>query len=390
MASFDYEKLLKEYNNFVSPKVAVLVEGKNLSEDKNEFAISDVEVEMSSGYEAGMATFWIHDCYDTMSCAFNTEGLEPYIRLGSQVTICLGYDNVVREIFCGFIARVNFEVGGSGGIPGVEVTVMDAKGIMMANNHSQQLKAQYYSDAVSEIFRKPAYNNLKQKKIITDFAIENTPDKPAVGAATEQKTTEKTIEMVGESDYEFVVKAAKKFNFDFFIHGGKVIFCKAKSNPEILMEFTPETGIRSINMGYDITGLTAGIEVRCLDVGKGKLISSYKANQNKISHGNHAKALLSKSKKVYVDPTTSSKADADNRLDYLMEDMTYRFGSLELEVIGIPEIIPGRFVRVIGFGGKLSNTFYVQTVRHCFSDQGYVTKIIGKAKGFEEDAAVKV
>lgn len=384
MASFDYKNLLTEYNKFTSPKTVVLVGGKNLSEDKNQFSISDVEIEMSAGYEAGMATFWIHDCYDSLTCTFKTQELQPYIRLGSQVTICLGYDLTVRKVFVGFIARVNFDFSANGGIPGVEVTVMDAKGIMMANNHSQQLKAQYYSDAVKEIFRKPAYSNLLQKKIITGLSVENTPDKPTAGTAGASKASDKTVEMVGESDYEFVVKAAKKFNFDFFIHGGEVIFRKAKGNPEILMELTPETGIRGINMGYDITGLTAGIEVRCLDVGKGKVISSYRKNGNRISHGNLAKALLTKSKKVYVDPTTSSKMDADNRLDYLMEDMTYRFGSLEAEVVGIPELVPGRFIRVAGFGDSLSNNYYLQTVRHCYTEQGYVTRIIGKACGFEE------
>ena len=384
MASFDYKNLLTEYNKFTSPKVVVLVGGKNLSEDKNNFSISDVEIEMSAGYEAGMATFRIYDCYDRLTCTFKTQELQPYIKLGSQVTICLGYDLNVRKVFCGFIARVNFDFSASGDIPGVEVTVMDAKGIMMANNHSQQLKAQYYSDAVKEIFRKPAYSKLLQKKIITGVSVDDTPDKPKPGATGESKTSDKTVEMVGESDYEFVVKAAKKFNFDFYIHGGEVLFRKAKSNSEILIELTPETGIRGINMGFDITGLTAGIEVRCLDVGKGKVISSYKKNGNKISHGNHAKALLAKSKKVYVDPTTSSKMDADNRLDYLMEDMTYRFGTLELDVVGIPEIVPGRFIRVAGFGDNLSNTYYLQTVRHCYTDQGYVTRIIGKACGFEQ------
>ena len=387
MASFDYQNLLKEYNKFTSPKAAILVGGKNLSEDKNSFSVTDVEVEMSAGYEAGMATFWIHDCYDRMTCTFKTKELEPYIKLGSQVTICLGYDLTVRKVFCGFIARVNFDFSGSGGIPGVEVTVMDAKGIMMSNNHSQQLKAAYYSDAVEEIFRKSIYRNLQQKKIITDISVSATPDKPAVGSGTapgETKASDKTVEMVSESDYEFVVKAAKKFNYDFFVHGGEVIFRKSKSNPEILMELTPKTGIRGISMGYDITGLAGGIEVRCLDVGKGKVISSYRANKNKLSHGSHVKALLGKSKRVYIDPTTTSKQDADNRLDYLMEDMTYRFGTLEAELVGLPELVPGRFVKVAGFGEQLSNTFYVQTVKHSFTEQGYVTKIIAKACGFEE------
>ena len=218
MASFDYKNLLKEYNKFTSPKVVILVKNKNLAEDSNHFSISDVEIEMSAGYEAGMATFWIFDCFDKVRGEFRTSELKPYISLGSQVTICLGYDLTVRKIFCGFIARVSFEFPDSG-IPGVEVTVMDAKGIMMANNHSQQLKAKCYSDAVKEIFRKPAYSKLEQMKIITGVTVEDTPDKLA-NSSSGDAASDKTVEMVGESDYEFVVKAAKKFNYDFFVHGG--------------------------------------------------------------------------------------------------------------------------------------------------------------------------
>ena len=40
--------------------------------------------------------------------------------------------------------------------------------------------------------------------------------------------TDKTVEMVAESDYEFVVKAAKKYNYEFFVSGGNVYFRKAK------------------------------------------------------------------------------------------------------------------------------------------------------------------
>ena len=382
MASFDYKDLLKEYNKFTSPKMVVLVKDKNVAEDSNHFSISDVEIEMSAGYEAGMATFWIFDCYDKVRGEFRTKELKPYICLGSQVTICLGYDLTVRKIFCGFIARVNFEFPESG-IPGVEVTVLDAKGIMMANNHSQQLKAKCYSDAVKEIFRKPAYSKLQEMNVITGVTVEDTPDKLA-NSTGDDSASDKTVEMVGESDYEFVVKAAKKFNYDFFVHGGEILFRKAKSNTEVLFEITPETGVHTIQMSYDITGLNAEIEVRCLDVGKGKMISASKKNDGKISHGSMAKSILSKSKKVYIDPTTASKQDAENRLDYLMEDMVYRFGYLEAELVGIPEIVPGRFVKVDGFGEDLNNLFYLQTVKHCFTDRGYVTKIIGKAKSFQE------
>ena len=54
--------------------------------------------------------------------------------------------------------------------------------------------------------------------------------------------------MVAESDYEFVVKAAKKHNFEFFTECGQVYFRKAKSDTSILMEIGPATGMHSFDV----------------------------------------------------------------------------------------------------------------------------------------------
>ena len=87
-----------------------------------------------------MATFWIYNCYNRVTCEFAFDDLKKYICMGSSVIISMGYGVRVREIFRGFISRVNF-VFRQEEIPGVEITAMDVKGIMMAGNYSRQLKA---------------------------------------------------------------------------------------------------------------------------------------------------------------------------------------------------------------------------------------------------------
>ncbi|MCD7805957.1 MAG: hypothetical protein LUH19_01295 [Lachnospiraceae bacterium] len=376
MASFTYSELKTKYENFTFPVAVIKINGKNLADNTDGLAGSDIEVEMTSGFEASIAVFWIYNCYDWINSEFMFDKVKEYIYLGSSVVISLGYGSSAREVFRGFISGVRF-VFPIDGVPGIEVTAMDVKGIMMNGSYSKQLTATDFSGAVKEILEKTAYSRLKSDDVITGIDITDTPDKNS-------KNPEKTIEMVCESDYEFVVKAAKKYNYEFFSLGGTVYFRKAKNNTEVLMELGPGNGLRSFEIGYDFTGLVETVEVRGMDVGKSEAISSREKLSNKISQGSHAKALLGSSQKVYIDPTVSSVSEAGYRAGYLAEDISYRLGTLEAEFIGMPELVPGRFLKIKSLGTAASNTFYLVTVRHIMdSDRGYITQVVGKAASME-------
>ena len=299
------------------------------------------------------------------------------VLLGSAVTIYAGYEATVKEVFRGVITKVNFLIE-EDDVPNVQVTAMDVKAVMMANRYSRRLKATAYSKAISEIFDQSVYQSLKNGGVITGFSIDNTPDALEPAPATEADI-EKTIEMVGESDYEFVVKVAKKFNYDFFVYCGKVIFRKAKSDQTKQITINDNARIKRLSVDYDLTGLVEEVEVRGLDVGKAKGVTGKKKNSNKLSQGNKAKALISGSKFVYIDPSSSDNSDVGYRANYLFENMSYRYGTLELDMAGVPEIIPGKYISVSDFGTAVSNDFYVQAVRHTFSKDGaFITHILGK------------
>lgn len=387
MAAYDYQELKKKYEDFSHPILHMQINGKDFSENKAGLQISDVEVEMTSGFEASIATFWIYNCYDRITCEFAFDDLKKYICMGSCVVISMGYAGCAREIFRGFISGVNF-VFRQEDIPGVEITAMDVKGIMMAGNYSRQLKATSFSEAVKEILDKTAYVRLQSNEIITGLEITDTPDHDRTGGAGGgEKASDRTLEMVCESDYEFVVKAAKKYNYEFFSVGGTVYFRKAKNNTELLMEAAPGDGLQSYEIGYDFTGIVQQVEVRGMDAGKSKLISSSKKLNNKLSQGNKAAPLVKGSQKVYIDPTVTSREEADYRAGYLAEDISYRLGTLEAQFIGLPELTPGRFMKIKGLGTAVSNTFYLVTVRHIMDDRGYITKVTGKAASMESEGA---
>ena len=112
---------------------------------------------------------------------------------------------------------------------------MDIKGVMMASSYAQQISAASYSAAVEQIFARSVYSSLMK-----DMSLQVTATPDAGGAtggltgglsgSAAGSSSPSTIEMVSESDYEFVVKAAKRFNYEFFADKQTVYFRPAKAD----------------------------------------------------------------------------------------------------------------------------------------------------------------
>jgi phage protein D len=252
----------------------------------------------------------------------------------------------------------------------------------MSNSYARQMTASNYGDAITEIFRKQIYQKMNAEGIYRSLNVTDTPDK---SDSSDDKETAYSIEMVSESDYEFIVKAAKRFNYEFFIDTGNIYFRKAKqTKEECLMELGMEKGIVDYDITYDMTGLVKTVEVRGMDTAKAQMVSATKNVSNKISTGNKAKSLISQSSKVVIDANAISKSQAQCRADSLMEEISYRFGSLECTCVGIPELKPGHFIRLTNFESPCDNTFYITHAKHIMTDDGgYYTRLTAQAAALE-------
>lgn len=373
-----YESLKEKYYGFAYPRAAVILGGKVLDSAGKGMVVDEVHVELTSGYEASMASFRIYDVFDPSSGRFFFSELKKEVLLGNSVQLSLGYLDHVETVFVGFVSGVTFGFE-SGNLPYIEVTALDVKGVMMGGSYAAALTATTYSAAVKEVLQRTGEGCLQQMGGITEAPdISSTPDAGQPGGTA--KSSPITVEMVGESDYEFVVRAAKRFNFEFFVDRGKVIFRPAKNDASVLMKLSNGAGLRGFRIEYSLTGVVGQIEARAMDPGAGKVIRSSSAFNNTLSTAGKAKRLMGKGAKVYVDASISSREDADARVKSLMEKMSYRLGSLESDSVGIPDLLPGRFVEVSGFGAPVDNKFYLTAVTHDFSsDSGFTTQIRGCA-----------
>lgn len=373
----DYKAIKKKYCEFVYPMATVDIGGRIFSENNNNLIMSDISVELSCGHEASAAVFSIYGVYNIEEGQYSFSKFKEYVQLGSAVTVMLGYGGVMEKVFVGFIAQTRF-LRNDADIHHVEVTAMDVKGLMMANSYVRQMTASNYGDAIDEIFRKPMYQKMNAEGIYTSVRVDDTPDKTG---GQNNKATSYTVEMVSESDYEFIVKAARRFNYEFFVDVGDVYFRRAKrAKEEVLLEIGMDKGVRDYDITYDITGLVKSVEVRGMDTARAQMVSAIQKTSNKISTGNKAKALIGQTAKVVVDANAVSKEQAQYRAEAMMEDISYRFGTLECTCIGIPELRPGHFIKMTGFGGPCDNRFYVTQTRHALSDEGgYLTHVTAVA-----------
>lgn len=379
--AFTYQSLREKYGNFSHPMAKVLLGQTAVGTDSG-LLVSDIHVEVTSGFEASEASFRIYGAFEQDTGKFLYDQVKKDVLLGNSVTVQMGYLDALETVFVGFVcgAAFGYEPGGA---PYIEVTGMDVKGLMMGGTYANQLAAATYSGAVREILSRTGEGTLADMGILTaEPDIRATPDAEsrAGPAGAPPKSGPATVEMVSESDYEFVVRAAKRYNFEFFVDRGRVLFRPAKCVPAVLTELGVRTGLRSFRIQYSLTGVVKNVEARAMDPGRGEAISARRNLGGRISAGKRADRLIGKSSRVCVDASITSAAEASARADALMERMSYRLGSLEAECVGMPDLVPGRFIEITGMGAPADNRFYLTSVIHDFTgEDGFTTRIEGCA-----------
>lgn len=371
---YTYEELSRKYGAFGQPGIHIICEGKSFDENEDGLIIGEAEIELTSGFEASQAVYRIFGCTDSTTGEFLFEKMKPYILLGSLVSVELGYGDELEEVFRGFIARVQF-VSDENEFPYTEVNVMDIKGVMMLFGRGGGLQSVNYGDAIKEILGAEIYRGMEEKGLLEKKRISAGPEKDAGQEQEEQK-----LEVLWESDYDFAVNGAKKYNYEFFTEPGAVIFRKAGEGAGELLTLEPGRGIVSFSASYDIRGIVREIEIRGADSETGGLITAVKKCSGKFSYGNRTESLLAHSRRVCLDASLSGKTEAAVRADALAGQMASGFGRLECDCIGIPELKPGNYVALHGFGQGADNKYYITQVRHILSEeQGYITRLTGQA-----------
>ncbi|WP_341878107.1 phage late control D family protein [Defluviitalea saccharophila] len=352
---YNFELLKTLYSGFVVPTVKIKIDGKEIN--KESINISEVQVEQTAGYEAGAASFIIKGIYSIIDGDLNKKYMDSYFKLGKIVEIEMGYITT-KNVFKGYISSITVRFEEEE--PCLEIECMDVKGIMMNCMRSEQKTFKKYSDAVKNVLQ-------NYKSIASQSEIDTTEE------------LERTIEQYLESDYEFVVRLAQEINYEFFAIGGTVYFRKPRKITPYIVDLSWKNGIKRFVREVSLSDQVSEVVVKSNDEKQKTVIKASAQSITKVGKGsNSAKSitkLIDKNKKNVIAPFIASTKEAEALAKAELDRLSMKFANVRATCCGLPEIIPGRFIKFSGLGKSLDNEYYILKATHRIDDFGYSTEI---------------
>ena len=371
-AQYTIEKFTQQYKVFASPKYSVKIDGKPLS---GRFSHKNLVVEIPASFEAGTCVFYITNAFKVHSGKKTVEldaELKRAVKLGAKVEVSLGYDGAaLKNVFTGYIDSIYLDYIKDEEIC-YSVECLDAKGIMM-NQFGSEIKT----------------NTFKYSKAVEDIVKDYGPYARA-GQNIDRSDREVgfPIEQHNESDYDFIVRVAKKMDYVFYMINGDVYFePKNKRNKQTLMfEFNINELLLALKLHTTMRNQVRSVTVRANDeknpnntIESKASGYSYLAQPGTGQASRISPAITARVMKTVIDPAAGSVEKAKELADSLMNELSYGMVSATVSTVGIPDFIPGSIVSLTGFGSGFDTKYYVKKVIHKIRDRKYTTDCVLEA-----------
>ena len=348
----NFKALAKKYDNFSAPAVEITVGSTKLMSGKD-LDISQVEVELTSGYEASGCSFVLSGVYDIEKTNFSRD--ISSVQIGEKVEVAIGYVRL-ELVFKGYINQIDYNYGIDSEDFEIRVECMDAKGLLMKNRRLEFFKEKSADAVVKSILSESPVNRYLSGKEIDMCPKDDIPLRSHM-----------------MTDYELIVEQASKLGYEFFIIQGKAYFRKKQKVKSNLIKLSPQNGIIGAKLSLSGQQLVKKIEVRSIDEETGKQIKGLANVSGKFSQGSSGNMMLGTSTQVFYEPGVKDASEAKKRATARAEAIADQFGELECECVGIPEIIPGRFISIEQLSTQANRKYYVRYVRHEIDEEGYRT-----------------
>ena len=352
--SYTFQALSAKYEDFRGPAFTIKVDGKTLS--SAEMPIAFLEVELSAEGSAAGCHFAVESLYDFAQSKW-INNLAKTIQVGAKLEVLGGY--VKQElIFYGYVDEFSMEYSGSAP-PRLAVTGIDGFGYLMS-------------------CQEPLYGGKKKpQKVVEDILSK------AVSAGYAKSRTvgrlagfEVPVSKEKVDDFKYLRLLAQRYCMSLFSVAGELIFDNVVSNSTPLISLTVGMGLLSFQRRLSLRGQVGEVEIWGRDENQ-KFIKGSAKTVSVGGSGKSAAQIASKFKQTalreyneYVRTEKECVELAQARLDSL----ALNFVSGEGTCVGIPELIPGRFISVKGLDGDTEGSYFLSRVRHRFTGEGYYTQ----------------
>lgn len=351
--SYTFDALNKKYDKFSAPCFEISIGGKALSENK--ITVTTLEVEISADGTAGGCSFVIDGQYNHEQSKWENKALD-LIKPGAELSVRGGYVKD-KELFFGYVDdyTIDFQEDGP---PRLSVSGLDGLGYLMS-------------------FREPLYGGKKKAAEIVKTILQKS-----VSAGFAKKVTMGTLadfetpilkEQV--DDWKFLNLMARRCGVTLFAIDGELIFDNVASKTSPIMTLAFGKGLLSFQKRVSLAHQVGKVEVWGRDVNQ----KAIKGEANKVSVGGSGKTAVQlvsglgdtvlREYSEYARTQAECKQLAQGRLDGIAMGFVSGSGIC----VGLPELIPGRYVTIEGADAKSNGTYFITKVRHLFELNGFQT-----------------
>ena len=351
--NYTYEKLAKDNDNFTAPGFEISVDGKELS--KGKYIIPGVEVEISSGGAVGGCNFSIEGQYDYEKKKWTNDAAK-LIKPGSTLSVSGGYQNR-KELFFGYVDDYTLDFT-SEGTPRIAVSGLDGLGYLMN-------------------MCEPFYAGEKQPKEIIETVLKKSQSAGFAKSVTVGSLEEFSTPIIKEQvdDWKFLCMMAERYGASLLAINGELIFDNLITKTSPIVTLTVGKSLRRFSKRISLAHQVGKVEVMGRDINQ-KPVNGTASSVTAGGEGKTAAEWVSGLKEAvlrerteYAQTEKECTTLAQNRLNGIAMGFVSGMG----ECIGIPELIPGRYIKIDGADDQTSGTYFITKVSHRFSRGSYVT-----------------
>jgi phage protein D len=352
-SSYDWTKLGKKYDDFSTPGFEVSVGGKELTGQK--YHIPFLEVELTADGTAGGCTFALENQFDYDKSKWDN-GASDTIKAGAKLVVKGGYVQK-KEIFYGYVDDYSLDFQAEG-CPRITVTGIDGLGYLMS-------------------LREPIYAGKKKpteivKSILNKSVSAGFAKKVTVGSLSGFETPLVKEEI---DDWKFLNLLSQRFGMSLFVVDGEIIFDDVLGSSSPIMTLTLGQGLFSFRKRVSLAHQVGKVEVWGRDVNQ-KAVKGTASSVTAGGSGKSAAQLVSALKDAalreyseFARTQEECKTLAQRRLNGVAMGLVSGGG----ECIGMPELIPGRYIEIEGGDKQANGTYFLSKVKHQFTEDGYRT-----------------
>lgn len=342
-----YDSLVNKYGNFHVPAARLYVDGSDVVQELS-LDILSLEISLSM-QDASTAVIRMNGAYNPEERSFDSR-IKNKFKLGTIVEVGIGYVSEIQKVLKGYVAVLGAEFGQS---TCLVVTVADVRRLMMIGGvHHVLYDVSNYSDAVETILG--GYSKLCKAEV---DATNDQLDRPL-----SQRST----------DYDFITReliAGGRCEREFLVVGDKAYFrepCKEK------------TSICSLELGRELREFQ--VESAYVDI-QVDVTGYNQQEQNIVTASATAKSTEAQSSVLtntpihnIVDPEAVTQDKADMRAQTYARRRIAAGQKGKGVCVGLPELVPGRFVEVVMLEGMANKKYYINHVTHKIGKEGFVTE----------------